>query len=293
MWYKIKTEASGWPSWCTNDEKKLKFLADFELKMGIKLDSSNMKKNPAMRYIAKIFLNSLWGKLAQRNNLSQTVLITEPEDYFRLLTDEKKELTSEVQVSDETLMATWKYRDDEDARANLTNIAVASFVTAYARLELLRHMRTIEAIRPGSLSYFDTDSVVYLRKLTDPEIPTGDYLGDLTDEAPGKRIIIFVSVGPKSYGYTYVDKDGNMRSVLKIKGMKLHLKALDVISIKKMIEIALKFSREGIEETVSVPQFEIRTNKHYMLYSRYFDKQFAPTSYKRVINCNTTLPYGY
>ena len=58
-------------------------------------------------------------------------------------------------------------------------------------------MDRIENIREHSLLYHDTDSVIYYRKLIDPEIECGDYLGDLTDEINGK-CTSFLSLGPKN-----------------------------------------------------------------------------------------------
>ena len=45
--------------------------------------------------------------------------------------------------------------------------------------------------------------MIYRRKPGQPDIPLGDFLGDMTDELEdGSYITEFVSGGPKNYGYT-------------------------------------------------------------------------------------------
>jgi hypothetical protein len=55
--------------------------------------------------------------------------------------------------------------------------------------------------------YCDTDSVIYIQNVDEaPNVETGDYLGDLTDEleecGSGSYIEEFVSVSPQNYGFT-------------------------------------------------------------------------------------------
>ena len=54
---KFKQEASGWPEWCDNDEKKTKYIADYFQNEGIQLDWEAIKKNPGLRALAKLCLN--------------------------------------------------------------------------------------------------------------------------------------------------------------------------------------------------------------------------------------------
>ena len=75
MWLKIKQQASDWPSWCTDEESKNKYIKEYEQHEGIKLDKSEISKNPGKRSIAKLMLNSLWGKFAQNHNLMQTTIV--------------------------------------------------------------------------------------------------------------------------------------------------------------------------------------------------------------------------
>ena len=60
---KIKQEASGYPPWCVTDEQKQQYIDDYYEREGIRLDPNEIVYNPGLRYLAKLMLNSLWGKL--------------------------------------------------------------------------------------------------------------------------------------------------------------------------------------------------------------------------------------
>ena len=88
-WLKLKTEASGWPSSCTDDEKKQAFIDEFKDREGVELDPEKMEKNPGKRFIAKLMLNSFWGKLGQRRNQGQTTICTTYQQFYNLISDAK------------------------------------------------------------------------------------------------------------------------------------------------------------------------------------------------------------
>ena len=149
-------------------------------------------------------MNSFWGKLAQSHNLPQTNVLRSYADLWSLMNDEKKEVMGFHEASDFTILTQSKYKEHctEHLHPGKTNIAVASFVTAYARLELFRLITDIETVRQGRVLYFDTDSVVFVEREGDPEVKCGDYLGELTDEVPeGCTCDTCVTLGPKNYGY--------------------------------------------------------------------------------------------
>lgn len=49
------------------------------------MDRTKIKKNPGLRSLAKLMLNSFWGKFGQRDNMPQVELVKDTERYFRLL----------------------------------------------------------------------------------------------------------------------------------------------------------------------------------------------------------------
>lgn len=69
-----------------------------------------------------------------------------------------------------------------------TNIFIASFTTAWARLKLYSEMDKLG----DSVLYHDTDSIIYASNgVNDP--PLGNFLGEFTDELDGDTIATFVS----------------------------------------------------------------------------------------------------
>ena len=59
---KIKLEASGYPKDCVTDEQKQWYVDDILENQGIQLDPAKITYNPGLRALAKLMLNSFWGK---------------------------------------------------------------------------------------------------------------------------------------------------------------------------------------------------------------------------------------
>ena len=249
LWLKIKQESSGWPSWCKNEEDKLKYINDYERVENIKLDYHKICKNEALRFIAKIMLNSFWGKLAQKPNQSKKNYFHSYDQYWSLLNDDNKIVESEVMLNDDTLMATWKLLEENlDTHTNF-NVAVASYVTAWGRLKLYDVLLERDNIRPNCILYYDTDSVYFIEKNCDPQIKCGNFLGDLTDEVTSKygensKCTKFVSLGAKNYAYVIEKFDGEIVTEYKCKGISLSSKTKNIINFKNIVDLAIKNKRE-------------------------------------------------
>jgi hypothetical protein len=52
-------------------------------------DYNNIQNNPGLRALAKLMLNSFWGKFGQRSNMPQIKYISEPAEYFDMLTSDQ------------------------------------------------------------------------------------------------------------------------------------------------------------------------------------------------------------
>ncbi len=75
---KLKQEASGWPDWCKTEDDKQTYIDVYEQKEGIKLSYHRINKNPGLRALAKLMLNSFWGKFGQRSNMQQVDIVEDP-----------------------------------------------------------------------------------------------------------------------------------------------------------------------------------------------------------------------
>ena len=59
---KIKQEASGYPKGVTTEEQKQQYIEEYFECEGIQLDPDKIEYNPGLRALAKLMLNSFWGK---------------------------------------------------------------------------------------------------------------------------------------------------------------------------------------------------------------------------------------
>jgi len=299
MWLKIKQQASGWPTSCKSDTDKHAYIMAYKDKYNIDLEPDKIEINPALRFIAKIMLNSFWGKLAQRPNMPKTEFISSYDHYISLRSDEAKEILSDVMVNEDLLLVSWKYVEDKLSKPKNYLASIAAFVTAYARLELYDKMDLIETNCPGSVLYHDTDSIIYIQKEGFPDVvKCGEYLGELTDEiskdyGEGARCVKFASLGPKNYGYEVLKPNGETTATLKVKGICLNEQTLDVITFSKMLEMAEQYY-DCKKICLEVPQMQITASRHHQVSTRYFDKIYQAVSTKRFIKGpNLTLPYGF
>lgn len=297
LWMKIKQETSGWPLWVKTEKDKLSYISQYAVNQGINLDYNNIIKNTGMRWIAKIMLNSFWGKLAQRPNLTKTVVCLDYGNYWRVVNDEKLVMVGEVEVNPDVMLISYRNKHEEDCSPGNTNIGIAAFVTAYARLRLLKEIHRIEGSREGRVLYFDTDSIIFSSYAGEYKPKVGDYLGQMTDEIKdaygvGSKIVKFASIGPKNYAYTVRQEDGTEKTTIKAKGIHLNAKTLNVISIETITNLAINYIK-GENTTVLAPQFQIQATKSHNVESRYFNKIYRAVSEKRKIVGNNTRPYGY
>lgn len=62
LFLKIKQESSGWPGNCVSEEDKQAYVQQYLEKEGVSLDRTKILKNPGRRQVAKLALNSFWGR---------------------------------------------------------------------------------------------------------------------------------------------------------------------------------------------------------------------------------------
>ena len=136
-----------------------------------------IKKNPGLRALAKLMLNSFWGKFGQRALLPQVEFVDDPSVYFDKLTSDQEEVTAVNFVSEDMVDMRWKYKNDFVDANSKTNVVIAAYTTAQARLKLYSYL---DKLGPRAL-YADTDSVIFSSKHGESKPSLGDYLGDLTD----------------------------------------------------------------------------------------------------------------
>jgi hypothetical protein len=91
----LKQQADGWPSWVKTDNDKDRYIKEYQdreglfiiqniyeyifrifcFNSGVILEKEQIEKNPGMRTLAKLMLNSFWGKVIQLINFFKSEVI--------------------------------------------------------------------------------------------------------------------------------------------------------------------------------------------------------------------------
>ncbi|CAH2008137.1 unnamed protein product [Acanthoscelides obtectus] len=281
----IKQQASGWPKHCLTDEEKNRYIDAFLDTEDIKLEFSKIIENPCLRSLAKLMLNSFWGKFAQKENQNKTSIVRDCGEFFDMLTNPSIHVNTVLPVNEETLLVTWEFREEVYDVSSTVNVVLASYVTALARLKLYSFLEKVEE----RAVYVDTDSCIYISRKGLDDISTGDFIGDMTDELNGGFISEFVSGGPKNYAYKYTTLSGEEQIVCKVKGISLNYKASQVVNFEKIKDMVLKKS-----VPVSVLSRQLRRTREHAVVTVEFPKVYKITSMKRKFYADhTSVPFGF
>ena len=283
-WLKIKVEASGWPKWCTTEAKKQQFNRNFYAKEGIQLEYGNIMKNDGLRSLAKLMLNSMWGKFGQRPNKTQVEKFTDPQEFHDFLESNKYDIHKiQLHNENEDTVEVFYTLQDEDMELNgKVNVFIAAFTTCWARLKLYDSLDTYDEC----VFYYDTYSMVYLQHTDDPEErqpPLGDYLGDFTNELIDKQgnvhyITEFASAGPKNYGYILE----NGKTECKVKGFSLNVEGSKYLNYEVLRNNVIKEIQEPqhhpVTGQVMSRVYPIKRSHKIIRDPKTFDQPFRFTS---------------
>ena len=280
---RIKMESSKPPM--VGPECVYKSIEEFKVvvKERLGIDLGEIKSNPGMRAIAKLCLNSLWGKFGQRINQTQTEYVTEPRKFYKILLDETIDDLNIQFINDDMIQMNYKLKDTFVDNHNNINIPIASFTTSHAR-EMFYNV--LDKLGDQVLGY-DTDSCWYVDRPGGNTVETGDSLGDLTDELEGDYITKWCGTGPKSYAYD----TSKGKVVCKVKGFTLNYENKQKINGGVMDSMI-----QGTTGSVSISKKGAITRdpKTKNIVNKDQTKTFSLGYNKRAIQDNyDTLPYGY
>jgi len=139
---------------------------------GIRLDSESIRPNDAKYGLAKLCLNSMWGKLPERNDRTRIKIITETHELYRYLATPGVEVTNLEFASHEVVWFSWKLSAEERV-PNLTHTKelIGAYITEGARIHLYGFFDQLQE----NAIYCDTDSVIFNQPSAEPwPIATGD-----------------------------------------------------------------------------------------------------------------------
>ena len=185
--------------------------------------------NGSLRFCAKLFMNSLYGKLLQRPIYSTTKVCQNSKDVYEFWN--KHDVTEVLLDGDYIILSGDKITDGDKGLVNTKPSHLGAFLLSYSRRIMLNAM---EAINPKLdthlFSYGDTDSIhilnEHLKTIQDKVNPYNGKkwldvgLGCLSNDIDdGGKILYERSFGPKNYFYIYINNKGEIKDTRKCKGI--------------------------------------------------------------------------
>ena len=286
LFTKVKMESSGFPPGVVTEDEKDAYIERVRVDEQIVLRKEAIKKNPGMRYIAKLALNSLWGKLSQRSDKNTTKMFGKKDlgNMMRLLSNPAYEVT-DFHIGEKAVSVTYKASKEWASDCDHSNVMLAATITSAARCHLYSFMDKI----PEQIIYLDTDSLIWLRKPGMPTLTHGSYLGIMKSELPENEFIrCVVCCGAKSYAY--ITSSGEC--TCRVKGFTLNHKNSKIINFASMKHMMCTEPNSALETVNDSKIFRDRRN--FIIYSKKEVKKFTITNNKRVYHeTYKSSPYGY
>ena len=299
-----------WTGWIFSGEmdNAVKFGYQFEILKGYQFQKGNIfkeyiekmynlrlqfEKGHAMNLIAKLLMNSLYGKFGMK--LESTIV-----EMFDTSSETELSLFNDLlEVSGQTIqdflkidnhyitvrksLANYSYNEEEDIFHGLdVNIAIASAITGGARI----WMSVFKNNSNFNLYYSDTDNVVTDKPL--PSFMVGSGLGQMKLEYVISKAVF---LAPKVYALITVD--GN--EVIKIKGFSkdlisgIHFPDIEKLLVKDSTKefTQEKWFKKVIEGEISVQEvaytLKVTSNKRNPIYNGDVFENTKPFNYDELI----------
>jgi len=180
-------------------------------------DRKTEGKNPVRREASKLFMNSLYGKTLQREDqVSTHIVATLPELSELLLTGRVRGIA----ILESMAMEVQCNPDEAQVKRKMP-VSLGAAILAISKVIIMRYL--YEAVDRGCrILYMDTDSLVTLRKISEPalsseSIDNSGTFGKMKEEYPARSIKDFIAFLPKGYAFTLEEK-GKVKEVVKLKG---------------------------------------------------------------------------
>lgn len=294
-----------WEGWIFSGEMEnaIKFGYQFEIIKGYLFEKGDLfseyvtkmynlrkqyEKGHAMNLIAKLLLNSLYGKFGMKMEITRVDIYDcsteEGKTEFKEMLDVMGESIQDYIQLDETFLIVrdslynLKFDEEQEMYHGLDiNIAIASTITSAARI----YMSNFKNNPNFELYYSDTDSIVIDSPL--PESIVGNELGQLKLE---HKIEKAVFLAPKVYGL--IDDSGN--KVIKVKGItnasNLHLQDLENLLLENSTKSVTqeKWYKKVIEGEITIQEMaytlKVTSNKRAPIYINGVFEDTKPFNYK-------------
>ena len=134
MFLKGKQESSGFPEDIDTELDKLRYQYDYYDNEGVLLDIENINKNPGKRFVYKLALNSMWGRLGMNTDRNQYKIINDTNEWLEMVSDDQYIINSVDMKNPNCIQVYYKTIHNEGSVE--TSVIHAAMVTCYARLKL-------------------------------------------------------------------------------------------------------------------------------------------------------------
>ncbi|GFQ80261.1 uncharacterized protein TNCT_168581 [Trichonephila clavata] len=133
LFLKIKQEASGYLKGCLSDQQKSEYIISYSENENIYLDKNSINVNLGRRSVAKLALNSFWGRWGMNLNKSQLTFVSTVHDFNKMLIDKTKHIKDVFLPTPEIAAFQWTQSNNFVTQDSSTNI----FIAAFTRLAML------------------------------------------------------------------------------------------------------------------------------------------------------------
>jgi hypothetical protein len=299
---RMKQEAEGWKklgasSETPDEDEKQRIMIELYHQNGNlgKIRPEKVQKNAVKRQLAKLYLNALWGKFAQKPSKTQHTTVYGTQQFLDVWHDKKiDQSTCQFrEISPGVYKVSYNLKEEFIHSVRHGNIFIAAKVTETARCVLHKQMLRIG---PERIIYCDTDSIIFLWDRISQL--TGVGLGKWTNEYPNHRIVQVYALAPKLYSLT-IEKNKQEHESFRAKGIQMTLENQEKMKfdhIKPLIESILRGDKTPT--TTSVSNFSIFTNSgnnalpYGQVFTRYNQKQVRAIITKRIFNLNDSINWS-
>ncbi len=258
-------------------------------------NQSEKDGNKALKAIAKLMMNSEYGKNLQKPIFENTRIISSVFEFDEFIREHH--FKDMVETGDDSLVITGIKRDVEQCMTKPSQLG--AFITSYSRKIMLDMMLEMDpTLSSVTFTYTDTDSLhtkgKYAKILFQKGLAVSKdicELGQLCSDIDNEGIILReINLGPKNYLYECIDETGNYEIVMKTKGID-----------KKLLEKSFYEKAEPhkltMENRLKKYNYKIPSTKNvgmYSIVSQDLKRTFNKTQWQgfKLID-NIYYPYGH
>ena len=261
-----------------------------------KFAPNDFKRNDFKRTMYKLASNSLFGKIAQKNDHSQTIYVSSQEEIENIFFSPNQILDIYC-LNENVCQVNVKPNIKQMRPSRKTNCYIGAQVTSYARQKIHQDIQMLVNSTTATLYYVDCDSLIFaLPKNEKNPLPMSMKCGDYKHEV--MNITNFLTLGPKVYFLSYLQKEQPIK-ICKIRGLSLDFPFINQVKFDEtLFELYLSNYVLSKRMAFKVPQSRSYADfKHFKNFRQTKELTFRNhLNPSRIIIQNKrcmTLPYGF